>query len=246
MIDTKEKPLAVTMYCYSYYRISSPSQAKGSGIKWQVEAAEKTRDENGWTIDTSFHLTDIGISAYHSRNLDDRAALGGFIKTAESGLIKQPAVLLVESLDRFSRANIMDALELFIRILNLGISIYTHYDRIHYSKESIQANFGPLLISITIMCGLTKRVLSKLHEPKLDGNRWLTEWRREVLAVSPFYPLWISIENDKPEIIKSEACIVREIFDLCIEQNMSYSAIAIALAGKIRQMLYPDGARENL
>ncbi|WP_067515574.1 recombinase family protein [Endozoicomonas ascidiicola] len=232
MIDTKEEPLAVPVYCYSYYRISSPSQAKGGGIMRQVEAAEKTCDENGWTMDTSFHLTDIGISAYHSKNLDDRAALGGFIKAAESGLIKLPAVLLVESLDRLSRANIMDALELFIRILNLGISIYTHYDRIHYSKESIQANFGPLLISITIMCRAHEESLIKSARTKAGWQQMVERMKAGGVGRKSIYPPWITIENGKPEIIKSEARIVREIFDLCIEQNMSYSAIGRQLREK--------------
>ena len=143
--------IARTTYCYSYHRISTLKQKKGGGIKRQIEDSEAFCNEQGWTMDTSFKLTDIGKSAFHGKGLDDKAALGSFLNAVDNGLIRRPAILLVESLDRLSRANIMDALELFIRILNTEISICTYHDRMIYSKESIEANFGPLLISITIL-----------------------------------------------------------------------------------------------
>lgn len=152
IIKTMDSTITRTTYCYSYHRISTRNQLKGGGIKRQIEDSSRFCEAQNWVMDTTFKLTDIGTSAYHGKNLDDRAALGSFLKAADDGLVKRPAVLLVESLDRLSRANIMDALELFIRILNAGISICTYHDRMIYSKESIQANFGPLLISITIMC----------------------------------------------------------------------------------------------
>lgn len=224
--------IARTTYCYSYHRISTLKQKKGGGIKRQIEDSEAFCNEQGWTMDTSFKLTDIGKSAFHGKNLDDKAALGSFLNAVDNGLIRRPAILLVESLDRLSRANIMDALELFIRILNTEISICTYHDRMIYSKESIEANFGPLLISITI--------LSRAHEESATKSKRLKKsWkdRREkiangIIAHKRIYPDWIDVNTDSPIIIEKRADMIREVFDLCINHNMSYGLIIKSMREK--------------
>lgn len=229
IINTMDSTITRTTYCYSYHRISTRNQLKGGGIKRQVEDSTKFCDSQNWIMDTTFKLTDIGTSAYHGRNLDDRAALGGFLKAADDGLVKLPAVLLVESLDRLSRANIMDALELFIRILNAGISICTYHDRMIYSKESIQANFGPLLISITIMCRAHEESEVKSKRIKKSWVQMREKIRSGGVGSKRIYPKWISIESGKPEVIESKAAIIREIFDLSVNHDMSYTSIILEL-----------------
>lgn len=221
-----------TTYCYSYHRISTKKQSKGGGIKRQIEQSAAYCEEQGWIMDTSFKLTDIGTSAFHSKNLDDKAALGGFLKAVDQGLVKRPAVLLIESLDRLSRAGIMEALELFLRIINNGITICTYVDRMVYNKEDLQTNFSPLIISITLM--------SRSHEESLIKSRRIkTSWehRREKIkngeiAHKGIYPDWIEVSTGKPKVIESRAAIVREIFDLSINYNMSYASIIKAIKEK--------------
>ncbi|MGO0309847.1 recombinase family protein [Endozoicomonas acroporae] len=229
IIKTMDSTITRTTYCYSYHRISTRNQLKGGGIKRQIEDSSRFCEAQNWVMDTTFKLTDIGTSAYHGKNLDDRAALGSFLKAADDGLVKRPAVLLVESLDRLSRANIMDALELFIRILNAGISICTYHDRMIYSKESIQANFGPLLISITIMCRAHEESETKSKRVKRSWIQMREKIRNGGIGSKKIYPKWISTESGRPEIIESEAKIIREIFDLCVNHNMSYTDIIVEM-----------------
>ncbi len=193
--------LTRTTYCYSYHRISTKRQLKGGGIERQLEASAAFCEEKGWAMDTTFQLTDIGKSAFHGKNLDDKAALGSFLNAVDQGLIKRPAVLLVESLDRISRANIMDALELFIRILNTGITICTYIDRMVYSKEELQNNFAPLIISITLMC--------RSHdESEIKSRRIKTSWKQmrekaknnDGLMHKHVYPAWIDISTVSAKI----------------------------------------------
>ncbi|MFK0573972.1 recombinase family protein [Endozoicomonas sp.] len=220
------------IYCYSYQRISSKKQLRGTGITRQLESSAAVCEEKGWTLDTTFRLTDIGKSAFHGRHLDDKAALGGFLKAVDDGLIKRPAVLLVESLDRLSRENIMDALELFIRILNTGISIYTTIDRITYNREDIKSNFGPLIISITILCRAHEESLIKSERTKKSWHYAAERLKAGGIGRSNIYPHWIDISSGKPLIIEKEANIIRSVFDLCIDENMSYAQITQHLVAK--------------
>ena len=218
-----------TTYCYSYHRISTKNQLKGGGIKRQLEESAAFCEQQGWMMDTAFKLTDIGKSAYHGKHLDDQAALGGFLNAVDQGQVKRPAVLLVESLDRLSRANIMDALELFIRIMNAGITICTYHDRMIYNKESIQSNFGPLLISITIMCRAHEESEIKSKRIKKSWSQMDDRVREGGVGRERIYPEWIDVSSGKPEVIESKAAMVREIFDLCTSKNLSYADITIAM-----------------
>ncbi|WP_419832748.1 recombinase family protein [Endozoicomonas atrinae] len=222
----------VPIYCYSYHRISTNRQLSGGGIKRQIEASQAICREKDWIMDTSFQLTDIGKSAYHGKNLDDRATLGGFLNAVDDGLIKRPAVLLVESLDRLSRANIMDALELFIRILNAGITIYTHIDGMTYNKNEIQKNFSPLLISITLMCRSHEESETKSKRIKQSWKQMEDTLRNGGLGRSTIYPHWIDISSGKPKIIKNKARVIQDIFKLCARDNLSYVDICNTINDK--------------
>ena len=217
------------IYCYSYHRISTKRQMAGGGIKRQKEASLIVCEEMGWIMDTSFHLTDIGKSAYSGKNLDDTAALGGFLNAVDAGLIKRPAVLLVESLDRLSRQNIMDALELFIRIMKAGITIYTSMDKMSYSKESMQQNFSPLLISITLMARSFDESSTKSKRVQKSWRDMEDDLREGKLGKSTIYPFWIDISSGKPKIIKDQAMIVKDVFKFCTKDNMSLTDISKGL-----------------
>ena len=93
-----------TIKAYSYLRFSTPEQSKGDSKRRQIEGAEEYAKANGLVLDEK--LRDEGISAYSGANRD-KGALGGFLKKVEKGLIPTGSVLIVESLDRLSRENVM-------------------------------------------------------------------------------------------------------------------------------------------
>ena len=76
-------------------------------------------------------------------------------KIAEKG-----SYLIVESLDRVSRNEILDALDLFLSIIKAGVAIVTLSDGHVYDKAKITANFTDLIISLSIM--------SRAHEESSD------------------------------------------------------------------------------
>ncbi|OIN72659.1 hypothetical protein BL248_15695 [Ralstonia solanacearum] len=94
-----------------------------------------------------------------------RGALGGFLEAINRGRIAVGSYLLVESLDRLSRAQVLDALKVFISILEKGITIVTLADGMVYNTESVGSNFGSLMFSITIM--------ARAHEESATKSRRL-------------------------------------------------------------------------
>ena len=135
---------------YSYIRFSTPEQRKGDSLRRQTEYSEQYVKQHGLILDDRLKMQDLGVSAYCGANRD-KGALGAFLKLVETGDIVPGSVLLVESLDRLSREEITEALAQFLSIIGKGIKVVTLADNREYTKETINANFGELMYSLTIM-----------------------------------------------------------------------------------------------
>lgn len=107
---------------YSYVRFSTTDQKKGDSLDRQMEKTLKYIKEHDLELDTTLNLTDAGVSAFKGKNVDE-GRLGQFIQAIDYGRVRKGSYLIVESLDRPSRQNVEDALELFLRIIRKGIII---------------------------------------------------------------------------------------------------------------------------
>src|SRR5579859_5293107 len=119
---------------YSYVRFSTPEQIKGDSLRRQLELSQRYADEHGLEIDTSLSLRDFGVSAFDSSNVE-RGALGVFLEAVRGGKIKPGSALLVESLDRLSRAGVSKALPIFMDLIGAGITVVTLTDGMEYSQQ---------------------------------------------------------------------------------------------------------------
>jgi len=97
------------MKCYSYIRFSSPEQAKGTSYERQLNFAKNFAEKRGWTLDEKLCMFDEGLSGFHQDHTV-KGHLGVFLRAVQGGKIEKPSALLVENLDRLSRAAIPDAL----------------------------------------------------------------------------------------------------------------------------------------
>src|SRR5262245_53827810 len=105
---------------YSYVRFSTPEQARGDSLRRQTEAARAWCARNGVMLDTDLTLHDLGKSAVRGEHhQDDRHALGALIKLAERGKVPPHSYLIIERLDRLTREEVEDALELFLKLKKL-------------------------------------------------------------------------------------------------------------------------------
>lgn len=193
---------------YSYVRFSTPQQLKGDSLQRQLEASEQYVIENGLVLDETLNLRDLGISAFRGKNVE-RGALGAFIKAIESGRVRKGSYLIVESLDRLSRNEVIDALEIFLTIIRAGINIVTLSDDHVYSKDSISSNFTELIISISVM--------SRAHEEsKMKSYRRAKRWKkakeqaRETgRKITRKIPFWLSLpDRDGEFFVKDQELLV--------------------------------------
>jgi DNA invertase Pin-like site-specific DNA recombinase len=155
----------MTTKAYSYIRFSTPEQLKGDSLRRQREKSQAYAAEHGLELDTTLNMRDLGVSAFRGANIE-KGNLGVFIKAIEQGLIEPGSYLLVESLDRLSRAEVIDSLSVFLQILSYEIIIVTLVDKREYSRESVRANYSELIVSIAVMArshdeSLTKSVRRK-------------------------------------------------------------------------------------
>ncbi|MDP5239942.1 recombinase family protein [Uliginosibacterium sp. 31-16] len=131
----------------SYLRWSSPEQAKGDSLRRQLEATQQYCKEHDLVLDTT--IRDEGISAYDKSNLN--GAFGSFLAAVRAGRIQVGTTLIVESLDRMSRAKPIDALHIFLEIIRAGIRVVTLTDQQVYTTDTLTDDFSKLIISIVVM-----------------------------------------------------------------------------------------------
>lgn len=106
---------------YSYIRFSTKRQGRGDSLRRQLERSRRYAAENNLDFQEATY-EDLGISAFDRSNLE-KGALKAFITAAETGNIPRGSFLIVENLDRISRADVMDAMELVTRIVKLGVKV---------------------------------------------------------------------------------------------------------------------------
>jgi DNA invertase Pin-like site-specific DNA recombinase len=196
---------------YSYVRWSSEKQTAGDSLRRQTAAAEAYVQAHGLTLDTSTYR-DAGVSAFKGKNAVE-GALGAFLQAVDAGRIPRGATLIVESLDRVSRAEVLDALEVFTSIIKRGITLVTLQDNAVYSKESIKDNWTQLIISLS--------VLARAHEESLTKSRRVkAAWDAKRASGKPMTrmaPSWLSLVDGKWVIDKVKAKVVQRIFRLALE-----------------------------
>ena len=206
---------AMPRRAYSYIRISTGGrQARGDGLRRQDDFAAVLCQEEDWTLDDSLHFTDSGKSGYHGRNLDPTAALSRFLDLVQRGRITPGSVLIVENLDRLSRAKIDEAYDLFRRILKAGILIATREPRRIYRAED-SGNMLSLLEPLFIF--------SRAHEESaIKSLRSAGAWeaaRRKVRAdnapTQAQPPAWIVRTAGGWQFRPDKLALVRHIAELC-------------------------------
>lgn len=211
---------------YSYLRFSSPEQLKGDSLRRQLERSHKWCKENGLTLDESLTMQDLGLSAYSGAH-KTKGALGSFLKAVEAGTVSAGSILLVESLDRLSRQDVVDAQTQFLNIINSNIEIVTLMDGYRYSRDSISENWTQLVISLTIMSRANEE--SKTKADRLN-NVWAA--KRNNAAKKPMTsvcPAWLKLNKrtDSFDLNEKLVEVVKRIFNLYLAGNGVYRICSI-------------------
>ena len=135
---------------YSYLRFSDAKQAAGYSVERQTAYAQAWAKDHGLVLDEDLSMRDEGLSAYHERHVK-QGALGVFLAAVEAGQVVAGSVLVVEGLDRLSRAEPILAQAQLASIINAGITVVTASDGKVYSRERLKANPMDLVYSLLVM-----------------------------------------------------------------------------------------------
>src|SRR5438094_5932713 len=159
---------------YSYIRFSSAEQERGDSLRRQ----KMLRDD--WlkrhpqvSLDTNLSLQDLGVSAFRGRHRGDKHALGQFLDAVRRGRVERGSILLLENLDRLSREEEEEALEVLLGLLRSGVVV------VQLEPETVFRKGDGMI-------GLFRAImeLSRGHrESKLKAVRVASAWReRQRLA----------------------------------------------------------------
>lgn len=181
--------------------------------------------KHGLTLDTRLSLRDLGVSGFTGKNIT-KGALGAFLKAVESGKVKRGSLLLVEALDRISRAEISEQMTLFLNLINAGIEIVTLADGMRYSRKGINENMQGLMYSIMLM--------SRGHEESATKSRRLkAAWSAKRESGKPLTsrcPAWLILKPTKDEFerVESRCRLLKRIFTM-VESGLGKDVIARTL-----------------
>jgi len=205
---------ALRRTAYSYVRFSSKIQERGASLDRQTELSERYVKDKNLVLDDSLKLQDLGVSAFRAKNAKT-GALSGFLLAVTSGRVSSGSLLLIENLDRLSRAELSVSVALFLQIINAGVDIVTLVDgKVYKQKEIDMTN---LIISIAI--------LSRGHEESATKSfRVRDAYLRKVakakelggkFRITKIGPAWLRAnEQGGWDIIPERAAVVQEIYRL--------------------------------
>lgn len=161
---------------YSYLRFSDPRQSAGGSTDRQIAYAAKWAAEHGLQLDTRLSLRDEGLSAYHQQHIKS-GALGVFLRAVEDGRVPSGSVLIVEGLDRLSRAEPLQAQAQLAQIVNAGITVVTASDGKTYSRQRLKDNPMDLVYSLLVMIRAHEESDTKSKRVKASIRRLCEKWQ---------------------------------------------------------------------
>jgi len=204
----QEKPKA-----YSYLRFSTPEQEEGDSIRRQISVTQAYAQELGLELDESLRFEDKGVSAFRGKNSAE-GALATFREYVEAGKVPRGSYLMVESLDRISRDEILDAMDVLNGILRKGICVAVVNGRKVFSRQSVTAN--PFELMLAIMSFATAHEESAKKSYRSHEN-WKTKRARAAQtreAMTGKGPAWLKLnaQTGAWDLIPERVAVVQRIF----------------------------------
>lgn len=196
---------------YSYLRFSTPEQAIGDSRRRQSALAEDYARRHNLLLDKGLNFRDLGVSAFRGKNAKE-GGLRSFLDAVEHGLVPTNSHLLVESLDRLSRDQVLQAQSLFLQIITAGVTIVTLLDQRSYSVASLNSNPTDLIVSLVYM-------MRANEESETKSVRLRAAWAARRDRPGNRYhggqcPGWLRSNSNRTgyEVIPERAAIVQRIF----------------------------------
>jgi DNA invertase Pin-like site-specific DNA recombinase len=172
--------------------------------------------QHGLELDEDLTFHDVGVSGYRGRNAK-AGRLAVFMEAVEAGQVPQGSVLLVEQLDRISRMEPLNALDVLRDILKSGVSVVTLNDGRQYTQDSLNKNWADLLMAVLVFVRANEESAAK----SLRGNAFWSTKRTKATErpLTAMTPEWVHLnkETGKLELIADRAEVVRRVFEMTLK-----------------------------
>lgn len=215
---------------YSYMRFSDSRQSTGSSADRQLQYAQRWAAEKNLVLDASLSMRDEGLSAYHQRHVT-QGALGVFLRAIEDGRIANGSVLIVEGLDRLSRAEPIQAQAQLAQIINAGITVVTASDGREYNRAGLKTQPMDLVYSLLVMIRAYEESDTKSKRVKAAIRRqcegWIAGTYRGLIRNGQD-PIWLKCTGSEWEFIPERVATIRRALQL-YHEGMGASRIATVL-----------------
>ena len=201
---------------FSYLRFSDPRQAAGSSADRQLAYAASWASKNGMELDATLTLKDEGLSAYHEKHVK-QGALGAFLRAIDEGRIPKGSVLIVEGLDRLSRAEPLLAQAQLAQIINGGITVVTASDGREYNRAGLKAQPMDLVYSLLVMIRAHEESDTKSKRVKAAIRRQCEGWKAGTyrgLIRNGRDPQWVRWTEGGWELIPERVAAVQRALEL--------------------------------
>lgn len=200
---------------YSYLRFSDARQAAGASSDRQRAYAAEWARQHGLQLDESLSMRDEGLSAFHERHIKV-GALGVFLRAVEDGQVPAGSVLVVEGLDRLSRAEPIQAQAQLTAIVTAGISVVTASDGKVYSRERLKAHPMDLVHSLLVMIRAHEESETKSRRVRDAIRRQCVGWQAGTYRGLIRYgntPGWLQVVDGRWQLIPERAEAVRLVVE---------------------------------
>jgi DNA invertase Pin-like site-specific DNA recombinase len=198
---------------YSYIRFSSGKQRHGDSLRRQSEAATEYAASHGLILDEALTYRDLGVSGYDSSNVH-RGALFVFLTALRDGQIPRGSFLLIEKLDRLTRAQFDDAYNLLKEIVEAGVSIVTLADGRILDAVTIK-NYGESMVTFAM--------LFRAHEESENRSNMIKKaWGRRRKEKPPVFsrscPMWLKPRKDGSgyDLIPDRVESIQKVFEMMV------------------------------
>lgn len=229
---------------YSYLRFSDPKQATGSSVDRQLAYAQRWAAERGMVLDETLSLRDEGLSAYHQRHIT-QGALGAFLRAVDDGKIAPGSVLVVEGLDRLSRAEPVLAQAQLAQIINAGITVVTASDGREYNRERLKAQPMDLVYSLLVMIRAHEESDTKSKRVKAAIRRLCLAWQAGTyrgIIRNGKDPAWVAWNGSAFELVPERAEVMRAAITLFLEGHGGARVMGRLMEKGFSPSLFPTAA----
>lgn len=200
----------------SYTRFSSKRQAKGQSYQRQTKAALDWCEEYGYKLDEQWCFHDPGVSGWTGENAKT-GELSVLLKLVREEKIPRGSILLIEAMDRLTRANLVPAVMLLSELLTAGIEIVTLQDggKKRLTEKSAQNPFEFMTAIMALSSGnIESSRKSDMVRKAYAANR--DSGKSQIFGSAPGW-LWRKDKYSPWQLDEAKAESVRKVFALCIE-----------------------------